>query len=258
MDLTLMLLPVDLGTVEAIGLIAFSYITSAVTAAFGLGGGVMMLAAMASVMPALAVIPVHGAVQMGSNGGRAWMLRNHVDWSIFKYFIVGSAVGAAVASQVVFALPREMLRLILGAFVLWVVWAPKLTKRDVGSGAFIPIGIATTFASMFVGATGLLIGAFMSPEKLGRMTTVSTHAVCAMLQHGLKIVVFGLLGFAFWTWLPLVAAMIATGFLGTLTGKALLERIPEKAFKWIFKGLLTVLAARLISLAVIDLWQTAG
>jgi uncharacterized membrane protein YfcA len=254
MDFLLQYIPAELGPVEAIGLIVFSYITSAVSATFGLGGGVMMLVAMASIMPALAVIPVHGAVQAGSNGGRAWMLREHINWSIFKYFLIGSVIGAAAASQIVVALPRDVLRLILGLFVLYIVWGPKPSKHEIGDVAYIPVGIGTTFASMFVGATGLLIGAFMPPGKLGRMTTVSMQAVCAMLQHALKIVVFGLLGFAFWEWLPLVIAMIATGFLGTFTGKALLERIPEKAFGYLFKGLLTILSIRLISLAALELW----
>ena len=224
-------MPTNLSTAEALGLIAFSYITSAVSATFGLGGGVMMLVAMASIMPALAVI---------------------------RYFLIGSLIGAAAASQIVVALPRDVLRLILGLFVLYIVWGPKPTKRDIGDVAYIPVGIGTTFASMFVGATGLLIGAFMPPGKLGRLTTVSMQAVCAMLQHALKILVFGLLGFAFWEWLPLVLAMIATGFLGTFTGKAFLERIPEKAFGWMFKTLLTVLAIRLITLAAIELWEGAG
>lgn len=255
MDALMEFIPTDLTMMEAIGLIAFSYITSAVSATFGLGGGVMMLVAMASIMPALAVIPVHGAVQVGSNGGRAWMLKEHINWSIFKYFLIGSVIGAALASQIVVALPRDVLRLILGLFVLYIVWGPKPTKREIGDAAYIPVGIGTTFASMFVGATGLLIGAFMPPGKLGRMTTVTMQAICAMIQHALKIVVFGLLGFAFWEWVPLVLAMIATGFLGTFTGKALLEKIPEKAFGWLFKTLLTILSIRLISLAGLELWQ---
>jgi uncharacterized membrane protein YfcA len=203
----------------------------------------------------LAVIPVHGAVQVGSNGGRAWMLREHINWSIFKYFLIGSVIGAALASQIVVALPRDILRLILGLFVLYIVWGPKPTKREIGDAAYVPVGIGTTFASMFVGATGLLIGAFMPPGKLGRMTTVTMQAVCAMIQHALKIVVVGLLGFAFWEWMPLVLAMIATGFLGTFTGTAFLEKIPEKAFGWLFKTLLTALSIRLISLAGLELLQ---
>ena len=253
MDLFLNYLPSDLTPLEAFALIAFSYFTSAVTVTFGIGGGVMMLMAMASMMPVASVIPVHGAVQMGSNGGRAWMMKRYLNLPIFKYFFFGSLIGAAVAGQVVIALPKDWLRLILGIFVIWIVWAPKLTKRDTSPFAFIPIGIATTFASMFVGATGLLIGAFLSPDKLGRMVTVSTHATCAMLQHGLKIVVFGLLGFTFWDWVPLILAMIITGFIGTYTGRFILHRIPEKIFGILFKGMLTLLAIRLVSLASINL-----
>ena len=81
------------------------------------------------------------------------------------------------------------------------------------------------------------------------MTTVSTHAMCAMFQHALKIVVFGFLGFAFWEWIPLIIAMVASGFLGTVTGKVLLERLSERVFGWAFKALLTLLAARLIALS---------
>ena len=255
MDALTEFIPTELTIMEAAGLIVFSYITSAVSATFGLGGGVMMLVAMASIMPALVVIPVHGAVQVGSNAGRAWMLRKHINWSIFKFFLIGSVIGAALASQIVVALPRDVLRLTLGLFVLYIVWGPKPTKREIDDAAYVPVGIGTTFASMFVGATGLLIGAFMPPGKLGRMTTVTMQAICAMIQHALKIVVFGLLGFAFWEWMPLVLAMIATGFLGTFTGKALLEKIPEKAFGWLFKTLLTALSIRLISLAGLELLQ---
>jgi uncharacterized membrane protein YfcA len=107
---------------------------------------------------------------------------------------------------------------------------------------------------MFVGATGLLIGAFMAPNILGKMTAVSTHAICGMLQHGLKIVVFGLLGFAFSEWLFLILAMVGTGFLGTFTGRFILEKIPEKVFVILFKSVLTLLSARLIYLASVELW----
>ena len=55
------------------------------------------------------------------------------------------------------------------------------------------------------------------------------------VQHGLKIVVFGLAGFAFWDWLPLIAAMIASGFLGTVYGTRLLDRLPEESFRRWFR-----------------------
>ena len=129
MDLLLDYFPDDLTLFEALGLIIFSYFTSAVTATVGIGGGVMMLMAMASIMPIISVIPVHGAVQMGSNGGRAWLMRNHLSWNIFIYFLIGSLIGAAIASQVVVALPKDILRLILGGFVIWIIWG-KAQKKE--------------------------------------------------------------------------------------------------------------------------------
>ena len=66
------------------------------------------------------------------------------------------------------------------------------------------------------------------------------------VQHGLKIVVFGLAGFAFLSWLPLIAAMIASGFLGTVYGTRLLDRLPEETFRRWFRIALTVLALNLL------------
>jgi uncharacterized membrane protein YfcA len=66
------------------------------------------------------------------------------------------------------------------------------------------------------------------------------------VQHSLKVVAFGILGFAFLPWLPLLAAMIIAGFLGTVIGKRLLDHIPHRIFARAFKIVLTVLAARLL------------
>jgi uncharacterized membrane protein YfcA len=66
------------------------------------------------------------------------------------------------------------------------------------------------------------------------------------VQHGFKVAVFIVLGFAFAPWLALLAAMIAGGFLGTLVGRAVLLRLPERTFAIIFKSVLTLLALRLL------------
>ena len=136
MEILLNYIPDELTLIEAVGLIIFSYFTSAITATVGIGGGVMMLMAMASIMPIISVIPVHGAVQMGSNGGRAWLMREHLNWKIFTYFFIGSLIGAAIASQVIISLPKDILRLILGIFVVWIVWGPKPEKRNVNPKSF--------------------------------------------------------------------------------------------------------------------------
>jgi uncharacterized membrane protein YfcA len=59
-------------------------------------------------------------------------------------------------------------------------------------------------------------------------------------------VVFGFAGFAFADWLPLIAVMIASGFLGTLYGTRMLENMPEETFKRWFRIGITILALDLL------------
>ena len=66
------------------------------------------------------------------------------------------------------------------------------------------------------------------------------------VQHGLKIVVFGFAGFAFWQWLPLIAVMIVSGFLGTVYGTRWLDRLPEATFRRWFRIAITLLALDLL------------
>ncbi len=60
-------------------LVLVSAFTSAVTAAVGVGGGLLMIMALAKVMPAAALIPVHGMVQFGSNAGCTVLIWRYVD-----------------------------------------------------------------------------------------------------------------------------------------------------------------------------------
>lgn len=50
-----------------ITMILASFFTSAITAAMGIGGGVVLMAIMAVFLPVSALVPVHGIVQMASN-----------------------------------------------------------------------------------------------------------------------------------------------------------------------------------------------
>ena len=74
----------------------------------------------------------------------------------------------------------------------------------------------TTFLTMFVGGTGPFVAAFISPDRFGKEETVASHASCMTMQHGLKVIVFGLFGFAFGPWLPLLASAGLVGLVATL------------------------------------------
>jgi uncharacterized membrane protein YfcA len=72
------------------------------------------------------------------------------------------------------------------------------------------------------------------------------------LQHALKVAAFAAMGFALPPWLPLLAAMIAAGFAGTLVGRALLDRMPEHRFARAFKLMLAAMAIKLLHDGVVS------
>ncbi|MDR7223495.1 sulfite exporter TauE/SafE family protein [Aminobacter aminovorans] len=241
------LLPQGLDPLIGIVLIVASAFTSALTAAFGVGGGIAMLTLMGLFVPVAALIPVHGAVQLGSNTGRAWHQRANVRMDVAAPFIAGSVVGAVIGAFVVIQLPDAWLKLVLGAFVIAITWAKvpgidKLTRTGLAIGS-----VLVALIGMLVGATGPLVSVLFAQFFANdRKALVATHAAGMVAQHGLKIIVFGLAGFAFWNWLPLIGAMIVSGYLGTVYGTKLLERMPEESFRKWFKIAITVLALDLL------------
>jgi uncharacterized protein len=231
----------------AAALVAASFFTSALTAAFGIGGGVAMLAAMGLVLPVAALIPVHGVVQLGSNAGRAWHQRAHVATNVARPFLIGSLAGAVIGGLTVMNLPDAVMKTVLGAFILVTAWV-KLPGFDRLGRAGIAAGSAViALLSMLVGASGPMLSAFFAQLFPGdRKALVATHAAGMTIHHGLKVVIFAVAGFAFFRWLPFIAAMIASGHLGTLYGSRILERLPETAFRTAFKVLLSLLALDLL------------
>lgn len=223
-----------------------SFLGSCIAAALGLGGGALVLATLALFLPPAVLIPVHGTVQLGSNFGRAALMRSHILTGIVPAFLIGTLLGAAIGVQVVIALPIALLQGVLAAFILYSTWAPEFRARAPGRKTFFGVGVLGAFLTMFVGATGPLVAPFTAAASDRRQQVVATHAALMTIQHGLKIVAFGVVGFAFGPYLPLLAGLLGCGFAGTYTGRHLLHRLPERAFRLGLKAILTAIALRLL------------
>ncbi|WP_185266626.1 sulfite exporter TauE/SafE family protein [Halopseudomonas xiamenensis] len=242
-----LLLPAALPPLTAAALVAASALTSAVTASLGIGGGVLLLAIMAIVMPPAAIIPVHGMVQLGSNAGRAAMTLRHINLRLIAWFAPGALLGAWLGSLFLVDLPLSLVQLSIAAFILLLCWGPPIPRLATGPTGTLLAATATTFVSLFVGATGPLVAAFVKQQQRGeRFSTVATFASAMCLQHAPKAIVYGAAGFVFADWLGLMLLMIAAGAVGTWLGLRLLRRMSDSRFTLIFNALLTVLALRLI------------
>lgn len=232
---------------EVVGFLVFcSAMTSMLTATAGVGGGVLLFAIMAWVMPLTALIPVHGVVQIGSNVGRLLIMLRSVQLTILLPFLAGSALGGALGAVVIVQLPPTAMQIALGGFILWAAWM-KPPTFVVDRRAIALTGLVVTFLTMFYGATGLLIASVLRLLRLDRLSLVATQSACSIAQHGVKVTAFGFLGFAFAPYLQLVIAMIGAGFIGTLIGNHLLQKIADQRFHVMLSCVLTVLALGLLA-----------
>lgn len=244
-------LPAEITPVFASVLVATSFLTSALTAAMGLGGGVAMLAVLGMGLPVTSVLPVHGVVQLGSNSGRVIIQRRHLVRPLLLWFAVGSLIGIALGASVVVNIPDALAKWALALFILWSIYRkkPSATAQHHGKVYFVVGGAISSFCTMLVGATGPLVAAILASKGLIKQPLVATHAACMVIQHGMKILAFGTLGFAYAQWGPLLAAMIASGIAGTWVGTRTLDNLPESAFRLGFKIVMTLVSLHMI-------WQT--
>ncbi|WP_295315149.1 sulfite exporter TauE/SafE family protein [Roseobacter sp.] len=241
-----------LGMPVALTLTAISFASSMITAGLGIGGGAVMLAAMATLLPAPAIIPLHGLVQLGSNTGRAALFFRDLHTGVVLPFLLGSLIGIAIGGAFVVQLDPGVIQIGLGLFILWTIVSrpPAFMRHSPAvTGGF------SSFLTMFFGGTGPFVAAYVKTLELGRVQHVATHATLMTIQHLLKTIAFGLLGFAFSQWFGLIVLLIAFGFLGTVAGRHILLRIDEARFKIALNTILTLLALRLIYAGGMDLWR---
>ena len=235
-------MPDSLSALAFWSLVFVSYLTSAITAALGIGGGVTLLAIMANLLPTSAVIPIHGVVQFGSNVGRLTTLFRFVDWHLVVWFSIGSLIGSVVGAAASTQMPAAGLQIAMGMFILYTAWLPAIQLPS-GKKFMSMLGALTSFISMIVGGVAPLVFAAIKPLFAERTALVGTLAAMISGQQLLKV-------FVFTEWYLMIALMLFTGYLGTLTGRIFLERFTAEQVQPILKVVLTLMAARLLYLGI--------
>ena len=106
---------------------------------------------------------------------------------------------------------------------------------------------------MFFGATGNFIAAMVKSMDLNPLPHVATHSVMMTFQHFIKVLIFGFMGFEFGPYIPLISAMLLSGFVGTIIGRQFLLKSGAQYFKPVLNIVLFLAAARLIWAGIVGL-----
>ena len=239
-------------------LAAVAFATAVLSAIVGMAGGITLLAVMLLFLEPLVVIPLHGVVQLVSNSSRTFIQRAHLRWDIIARYGVLLLPMGFVGLWLARGLTPDALKTLIGVFVLAATWAPGLLllgahpEEANPQRRFFLLGGVVGVLNIAIGATGPLIAPFFLNLGLTRFGLIGTKAACQMLGHLAKLVVFGIAGFAFQEWLPLLAVLCVCVIVGTWAGSRLLTHVSEVWFVRTYKTVLTLIALRLVIAPIVD------
>ena len=227
-------------------ILVVALITSAISGVLGMAGGLLLMGALALVLPVSAALVTHGLIQMAANGWRAILHRRHVRWRIVGLYAVGSAVAALIVSLLSYTPSKPLLYLMLG-LVPGLTWLPKrVLQLDAAKPPqALVCGLLVTGLNLLAGVAGPLLDIFFIRTELTRHRIVATKAATQVFSHLAKVVVYGA---------PLVrlggqglppawvfAVAVPLAMLGTVGGGWILDRMSDRHFlawtRWVVTGI---------------------
>jgi uncharacterized membrane protein YfcA len=222
--------------------------TAALSAVVGMGGGMTLLAVMAALMPAADVVPLHGVVQLFSNGTRTLLLLRHVHTKIFLLYLVPAVLGVWIGAQVYTAGALVWFRPAVGAFILlWLAtlrFEPRLGRLPLW--IFAPLGLFVGMFASLLGATGPLIAPFFLRDDLDPEQVIGTKAAVQIVTHFAKIPAFVALGYDYAAELHILVPLIVAAIVGTVLGRRVLAGLSGEMFRRIFYVVLAVIGVCLL------------
>ncbi len=224
--------------------ISLSFAAAALSATFGMAGGLLLLLGLGAGMPVAAAMGLHGLTQASANGARAALLSRHIAWGPALACAAGALLSGAVVGGLDLQPPPRLVWAACGASaLLGLALEGRAGLRFERPRVALLAGLVTAAAQITAGVAGPLLDAFFVDAQLDRRAVVATKALTQVVAHLVKLGVWAPLGLAE----PrLAAGMALAAVAGTFAGRGLLGRMSEAGFRRATRGL--VLALGLASL----------
>jgi uncharacterized membrane protein YfcA len=228
---------------ELLLLIGAAFLASTVAAVAGFGGAVILLPVLVAIFGVRDAVPILTVAQLIGNGSRVWFNRHELVLEVVGWFSVGAVPLAFLGGLLFASAPLSALTRLLGAFLLLTALWRHLRQgppRKPPLHGFVLIGAVFSFLSALLGSVGPLLAPFFLAYGLVKGAYIGTEALATVVMHVTKLVAYGgtaVLTFnSIWVGLALGLVMI----LGSLTGKRILDRLPERAFVIVIEAVLVL------------------
>jgi uncharacterized membrane protein YfcA len=229
----------------AIFLLFTAFATATLSGVIGMAGGLVLMGALALVLPVSAAFVTHGLLQFTANGWRAILHRRHVQWRIVGFYALASLAAGLLVAWLSITPSKPVLYLLMG-LVPGLLWLPQhRLALDAAKPAHALIsGFLVTALNLTAGVAGPLLDIFFVRTVLTRHQIVSTKAATQVFSHLAKILVYGapflIRGQPGLPPLWVFAIAIPLSMSGTVAGGWILDRMTDVNFKrwtrWIVTG----------------------
>ena len=237
----------------------------------GLAGGVLLLSCLSLFFPISVVIPLHALIQVAANSSRVFLLKEHIEWKVWRDFNLLSIPAGIIGAYSVSYLPKSSIKIAVGIVIFlaatYTLWPrvkkqvsslgrPDLSSREqfvedikVGrSWRYVSLGALSSLLGMVVGATGPLIAPFFMIAGLKRERFIATKSACQLTVQFIKtILFFKLLSFDYSVHINPIALTVSGVFLGTWLAKKVLRRITGGWLEKVIALMIIILAIRMMS-----------
>ena len=232
-------------------------VTATLSGVFGMAGGMLLMGVYVALLPVPTAMVMHGGTQLISNVSCAWLLRGHVYWRGFVYYVAGSSVAFALMLGLHYTPDPLVVFLGLGltpfiARLLPAEWLDFQRPR-----AALVTGFQVAAVQLMAGAAGPLLDIAFVDTQLDRNQVVATKAVTQVFSHSLKLLYFGAAVQLGELSAPLVAAIVLATLAGTRLGTAVLARLSDVAFKRYSRAIVLAIGAMYLFKAA-SLWLGAS
>ncbi|OGG61383.1 sulfonate transporter [Candidatus Kaiserbacteria bacterium RIFCSPHIGHO2_02_FULL_49_34] len=167
------------------------------------------------------------------NIGRIGFFRHGLDKGLLLRFGVPSIALTLVGALLVQSVPQDILKMILGVFlILYVFWAwtgkrtvtPSLTTSVIGGG------VSGFFAGL-IGTGGALRAAFLTSFHLSKERYIATAATIALMVDITRLPVYLAGGFLSPEHSRMIPVLLVVALVGTYVGKIIVRNVPQMLFR---------------------------
>jgi uncharacterized membrane protein YfcA len=225
-------------------------LAGALASVTGFGIGSLLTPVLALRVDTRVAVAVVSIPHLAGTALRFWMLKGHVDRSVFWRFGLMSAAGGLVGALLHTRASAPALTILFGGLLLFVAlselrgWSRRM--RLTGAAAWAA-GVTSGLLGGLVGNQGGIRSAALLGFDLKRDSTIATATAVGLVVDAARMPVYFALYRDDMAHLiePIVVATLAV-LAGTVAGRHLLSRIPEAWFRRILACVLAALGALMV------------